>query len=191
MKTKNLNSIVLFALIFCLTSFVHSQSKVKAQKEKVKTEAVESQSDIMTFLKSSRSHTILVKAIEASGLSEKLAGEGAYTLFAPTDDAFGKLPEGTLKSLLKPENKEKLKAILAYHIIPGNFNSAEIVKAIENNNGESDFRTLNEKSISAYTKDGILVLTGVDGKDSEVEISDKQQTNGYVHVVNAVMLANE
>ncbi len=190
MKSKNLIGIVLFALVLCFTSFGHSQSKKKAQKEKVKTEAMEPQSDIMTFLKSSKSHTVLVKVIDASGLSEKLSSEGAYTLFAPTDEAFGKLPEGTLKSLLKPENKEKLKAILAYHIIPGNFNSTEIVKAIENNNGESDFRTLNEEAISAYTKDGILVLTGANGNDSEVEISDMQQTNGYVHIVDAVIIPN-
>lgn len=190
MKTRKTNRIVLFVLALCFASFSYSQSKMKVEKKMMSAQVIETETNVITFLSQSKDHTILVKALRASGLVDTLIGEGPFTVFAPTNEAFSKLPEGTLEKLLELENKEKLKSILTYHVISGNFNSAEIVKAISNSEGETDFRTLNGASISAYVSEGELILTDAKGNDAKVVITDKQQTNGFVHIINAVVMPN-
>ncbi len=124
--------------------------------------------------------TTLVAAVQAAGLVDTLKGEGPFTVFAPTDEAFAKLPAGTVEDLLKPENLETLKNILLYHVIPGKVMAADVV-------------TLDGKSADTALADNALNITVRDGKvflneNVEVVITDIETTNGVIHVINAVLL---
>lgn len=119
----------------------------------------------------------LAAALEAAGLVDALTGEGPFTVFAPTDDAFAKLPAGTVESLLKPENKEKLKAILLYHVVPGNVTAKQVMKL----NGRT-VKTLEGTSIKVSTNNGVTV------NDARVTKTDVQASNGVIHVIDSVLL---
>ena len=119
----------------------------------------------------------LAAALEAAGLVDALTGEGPFTVFAPTDEAFAKLPAGTVESLLKPENKEKLKAILLYHVVSGNVTAKQVMKL----NGRT-VKTLEGNSIKVSTKHGVTV------NDARVTKTDVQASNGVIHVIDTVLL---
>lgn len=119
----------------------------------------------------------LAAALEAAGLIDALTGEGPFTVFAPTDEAFAKLPAGTVESLLKPENKEKLKAILLYHVVPGNITAKQVVKL----NGRT-VKTLEGRSFKVNTMDGVTV------DDARVTKTDIQASNGVIHVIDTVLM---
>jgi uncharacterized surface protein with fasciclin (FAS1) repeats len=119
----------------------------------------------------------LATALEAAGLVDALTGEGPFTVFAPTDEAFAKLPAGTVESLLKPENKEKLKAILLYHVVPGNVTAKQVMKL----NGRT-VKTLEGASIKVSTTHGVTV------NDARVTKTDVQASNGVIHVIDTVLL---
>jgi uncharacterized surface protein with fasciclin (FAS1) repeats len=119
----------------------------------------------------------LAAALEAAGLIDALTGEGPFTVFAPTDEAFAKLPAGTVESLLKPENKEKLKSILLYHVVPGNVTAKQVMKL----NGRT-VKTLEGGSIKVNTMHGITV------DDARVTKTDKQASNGVIHVIDTVLM---
>ena len=119
----------------------------------------------------------LATALEAAGLVDALTGEGPFTVFAPTDEAFAKLPAGTVESLLKPENKEKLKAILLYHVVPGNVTAKQVMKL----NGRT-VKTLEGASIKVSTTHGVTV------NDARVTKTDVQASNGVIHVIDSVLL---
>lgn len=121
--------------------------------------------------------TTLAKALEAAGLVGALKGEGPFTVFAPTDAAFAKLPAGTVEMLLKPENKEKLKAVLLYHVVPGKVPAAEVVKL----NGK-DVKTLQGSGVKIKTKDGVMV------DDARVLKTDVMASNGVIHVIDSVLM---
>ena len=121
----------------------------------------------------------LAAALEAAGLVDALTGEGPFTVFAPTDEAFAKLPAGTVESLLKPENKEKLKAILLYHVVPGNVTAKQVMKL----NGRT-VKTLEGASIKVSTTHGVTV------NDARVTKTDVQASNGVIHVIDTVLLPN-
>ena len=119
----------------------------------------------------------LAAALEAAGLIDALTGEGPFTVFAPTDEAFAKLPAGTLESLLKPENKEKLKSILLYHVVPGNVTAKQVMKL----NGRT-VKTLEGGSIKVSTMHGVTV------DDARVTKTDIQASNGVIHVIDTVLI---
>ena len=119
----------------------------------------------------------LAAALEAAGLVEALTGAGPFTVFAPTDEAFAKLPAGTVESLLKPENKEKLKAILLYHVVPGSVTAKQVTKL----NGRT-VKTLGGESIKVSTSHGVMV------NESRVTKTDIQASNGVIHVIDTVLL---
>ncbi|WGD34191.1 fasciclin domain-containing protein [Olleya sp. YS] len=185
MKTKKMpkNLMLLIVLFFASLSF--SQSKLKMEKPTV-VDVVNT--DIFTYLTSSEDHTTLVTALHAADLTETLSGSGPFTLFAPTNSAFKALPEGVLESLLKPENKDKLKAILTYHVLPGNFDARTIVNAISANDGEADFKTVNGASISGYVEGGTVILTNATGNDIKITKADISQSNGTIHIIDSVIL---
>jgi uncharacterized surface protein with fasciclin (FAS1) repeats len=132
--------------------------------------------DIVETASSAGSFTTLVAAVQAAGLEETLKSPGPFTVFAPTDDAFAKLPEGTVESLLKPENKEKLAAILTYHVVSGKVMSTEAVKL-------NSATTVNGKELSLDASTGKLVVSG-----ATVTTADVQASNGVIHVVDTVLL---
>ena len=120
--------------------------------------------------------TTLVAAVKAAGLVETLKSEGPFTVFAPTDAAFAKLPAGTVESLLKPENKEKLVAILTYHVVPGKVMAADVVKLTE-------AKTVQGKSAKVKVDGGTVMIDG-----AKVVMTDIPCTNGVIHVIDAVIL---
>jgi len=136
----------------------------------------------------SKDHTTLVAAVKAADLVETLSSEGPFTVFAPTNKAFEALPAGTVETLLKPENKEQLQTILKNHVVAGNYSSADIAKMIKENNGEAKLSTVSGGTLIATSKNGKVFITDENGNASEVTIADVNQSNGVIHVVNAVVL---
>lgn len=133
-------------------------------------------------------HSTLVAAVKAGGLVETLQGAGPFTVFAPTNDAFGKLPAGTVESLLKPEAKGTLVKILTYHVVAGNFDAAAVVKAIEAGNGSAKLTTVSGGVLTASLKDGKVILTDEVGSSATVVAADIKSGNGVVHVIDTVVL---
>jgi uncharacterized surface protein with fasciclin (FAS1) repeats len=138
----------------------------------------------------SQDHTTLVAAVKAAGLVDTLEGPGPFTVFAPTNEAFAKLPAGTVDTLLKPENKPTLVKILTYHVVAGKMGSKEIAKAIKAGNGTATLKTVSGGTLKASMQGNNLVLTDEKGGTSTVTIADVYQSNGVIHVVDTVLLPN-
>jgi uncharacterized surface protein with fasciclin (FAS1) repeats len=136
----------------------------------------------------SKDHTTLVAAVKAAGLVETLQGAGPFTVFAPTNSAFDKLPKGTVETLLKPENLKMLQTILTYHVVAGKMNASDIAAAIKAGNGKATLNTVSGGTLTAWMKGKKLYITDEKGGMSEVTIADVNQSNGVIHVVNAVLL---
>ena len=136
----------------------------------------------------SKDHTTLVAAVKAAGLVETLQGTGPFTVFAPTNDAFGKLPAGTVDTLVKPENKETLTKILTYHVVAGRMTSKEIAAAIKAGKGKATLTTVQGEKLTAWMQGDKLVLTDAKGGNSSVTIKDVIQSNGVIHVVDTVLM---
>jgi uncharacterized surface protein with fasciclin (FAS1) repeats len=136
----------------------------------------------------SKDHTTLVTAVKAAGLVDTLSGSGPFTVFAPTNAAFDKLPAGTVATLLKPENKDMLTKILTYHVVPGTMTSKTIAKAIKAGGGSATLTTVEGEPLTATMKMGKLVLTDAKGGISTVTTKDVMQSNGVIHVVDTVLM---
>jgi len=132
--------------------------------------------------------TTLVAAVKAAGLAETLSGEGPFTVFAPTNAAFEKLPAGTVEGLLKPENLEKLKGLLTYHVVAGKFDAAAVTDAITKGNGKFTVTTVQGGKIDLSLKDGNVVLTDANGSTSTVAIADVAASNGVIHAIDTVVM---
>lgn len=130
----------------------------------------------------------LVAAVGAAGLVETLNGAGPFTVFAPTNDAFERLPEGTLDALLKPENKQTLTKILTYHVVAGKFMAADVVKAIQDNNNSFSVKTVQGSMLTLSIEDGNVMLTDTDGNSSKVTATDVKASNGVIHVIDNVVM---
>ena len=148
----------------------------------------QSSSDIVDVAAGSKDHTTLVAAIKAAGLVETLKGKGPFTVFAPTNDAFAKLPAGTVESLLKPENKAALTGILTYHVVAGNLDAAAVVAAIKKGNGKAEVPTVAGGKLTATIENGKVILTDEKGRKSTVVATDLKASNGVIHVVDGVLL---
>lgn len=138
----------------------------------------------------SKDHTTLVAAVKAGGLVDTLEGAGPFTVFAPTNEAFDKLPAGTVDNLLKPENKATLDKILTYHVVPGKVSSKDLMKQIKAGGGKAMLKTVEGEDLTAAVVAGKIVLTDAKGGTSTVTIADVFQSNGVIHVVDAVLLPN-
>ncbi len=136
----------------------------------------------------SKDHTTLVAAVKAADLVGTLSGPGPFTVFAPTNAAFDKLPPGTVDTLLKPENKEKLKAILTYHVVAGNMTAHDLMHKVATSNGQAELKTVNGQSLFASEKNGKLWIWDDSGHTAMVTISNVHQSNGVIHVVDTVLL---
>lgn len=136
----------------------------------------------------SKDHTTLVAAVTAAGLVETLQSAGPFTVFAPTNAAFGKLPAGTVETLVKPENKATLTAILTYHVVAGKFSAADIVAKIKAGKGTASLTTVQGGTLKASLKGKSVILTDEKGGTSTVTIADVNQSNGVIHVIDTVVL---
>lgn len=138
----------------------------------------------------SKDHTTLVAAVKAAGLVETLSSAGPFTVFAPTNEAFNKLPAGTVATLVKPENKATLTKILTYHVVAGKVTATELIAMIKKGNGKAALKTVQGGTITASLKGKNVLLTDEKGGTAVVTIADVMQSNGVIHVVNSVLMPN-
>lgn len=136
----------------------------------------------------SKDHTTLVAAVQAAGLVDTLASPGPFTVFAPTNVAFGKLPAGTVDTLLKPENKGMLTAVLTYHVVPGTLTAGDLAANAQANGGKAVLTTVQGAKLTVWSKDGKWYVTDAKGGKAEITIADVKQSNGVIHVVDDVLL---
>ena len=137
----------------------------------------------------SKDHTTLVAAVKAAGLVDTLSGPGPFTVFAPTNEAFAKLPAGTVDTLLKPENKGTLTNVLTYHVVPGKMTAVQLMKAVKDGEGQAKLKTVEGDSITIkQAGPGKLTVTDDKGGVATVTIADVLQSNGVIHVVDAVLM---
>jgi uncharacterized surface protein with fasciclin (FAS1) repeats len=135
-------------------------------------------------------HTTLVAAVKAAGLVDTLESAGPFTVFAPTNAAFDKLPAGTVDTLLKPENKATLVKILTYHVVAGKVSSRALIAMIKKGGGKAELKTVSGGTLTATIQNGKVVLTDEKGGMATVTIADVYQSNGIIHVIDAVLLPN-
>lgn len=144
--------------------------------------------DIVDNAVNSKDHTTLVAAVQAAGLVETLKSAGPFTVFAPVNSAFDKLPKGTVETLLKPENKATLAAVLTYHVVSGKLDGAAIAKAIKAGNGKAVLTTVQGGKLTASMDGSRVKLTDEKGGAAYVTIKDVYQKNGVIHVIDTVVL---
>lgn len=137
---------------------------------------------------SSPDHTTLVAAVKAGDLVGVLSSEGPFTVFAPTNEAFAKLPAGTVETLLKPENLKQLQTVLTYHVVPGKVMAKDVVNLINSNNGKVEIATVQGGKLTAMLMDGAVYLSDENGNKSKVIATDLDNTNGVIHVIDSVVL---
>jgi len=147
-----------------------------------------SSKDIIDNAVNSADHTTLVAAVKAAGLVDTLKGPGPFTVFAPTNEAFAKLPAGTVDNLVKPENKETLTKILTYHVVPGRITVADLKKQVKAGGGKAVLTTVNGEPLTAMMMNGKVMLKDAKGGMSTVTIPDVMQSNGVIQVVDTVLM---
>jgi uncharacterized surface protein with fasciclin (FAS1) repeats len=139
----------------------------------------------------SKDHTTLVAAVKAAGLVDTLEGAGPFTVFAPTNAAFAKLPAGAVDTLLKPENKATLTKVLTYHVVPGRLTAVSLMKAVKDGEGEAHLKTVAGEDLTVkQAGPGKLTVTDAKGDVANVTIADVLQSNGVIHVIDTVLLPN-
>jgi uncharacterized surface protein with fasciclin (FAS1) repeats len=191
MKTIKVLSLFAFSALL----FVSCGEKKKEVKEEA-TETVEAVEavveevapNIVAVAAGNDNFTTLVAAVQAAGLVETLSSTGPFTVFAPTNDAFAKLPAGTVESLLTPESKDALTGILTYHVVAGKFEAAAVIEAINANDGKFTVETVQGGSIDLSLKDGNVMLTDAKGGMATVVIADVAASNGVIHALDTVLM---
>jgi len=133
-------------------------------------------------------HNTLVAAVQAAGLVDTLSGSTDFTVFAPTDTAFAKLPDGTVATLVKPENKGQLTDILTYHVVPGRVTSGQLVNLIERHRGEATIETVSGGTLTARLSGDNIIITDAQGRATAVTTADVRTSNGIIHVTDGVFL---
>jgi uncharacterized surface protein with fasciclin (FAS1) repeats len=136
----------------------------------------------------SKDHTTLVAAVKAAGLAETLQGPGPFTVFAPTNAAFAKLPAGTVDKLLKPEMKEHLVGILTYHVVPGRISAKDMMDAAKKNGGKATYKTVEGENLTVEAKGNALMIWDAKGNAAKVTIQNVFQSNGVIHVIDSVLM---
>jgi uncharacterized surface protein with fasciclin (FAS1) repeats len=165
-----------------VTTLSYAQNKMVGGAEMYPTK------NIVENALNSKDHTTLVAAVKAAELVETLSSDGPFTVFAPTNAAFGNLPEGTVESLLKPENKKQLQTVLTYHVIAGKLNAEDVVAAIRKGDGKAELKTLSGGTLTAMLDGKNVKIKDSKGNVATVTIADVNQSNGVIHVIDTVLL---
>src|SRR5579863_82188 len=160
------------------------------QNPMVRGHAMYSTKDIIDNAVNSADHTTLVAAVKAAGLVDTLKGPGPFTVFAPTNEAFAKLPAGTVDALLKPENKDALTKVLTYHLVAGRISSRDLAKMIKEGNGTAALKTVSGGTLTATMQGHSTLLQDEKGGAAHITIANVFQSNGVIHVVDSVLLPN-
>jgi len=187
---KRLSAIMLSTLVAAaaLAAPGTAQTMGKSDNPTVGGAAMYRTKNIVENALNSPVHTTLVAAVKAAGLAETLMGKGPFTVFAPTNDAFAKLPAGTVDTLLLPENKGTLTKVLTYHVVPGRVDAKQIAAAIKKGNGTASFTTVSGDTLKATIQDGGVLLTDEKGGTAMVTTADVYQKNGVIHAIDGVLL---
>ena len=181
---KNTLRITMATLIASLTTSV----ALAAENPMVGGAPMSAKKNIVENASKSKDHTTLVTAVKAAGLVETLQGKGPFTVFAPTNEAFDKLPAGTVETLVKPESKKQLTSILTYHVVAGDYTGSKLMSAIKSGGGSAKLTTVNGEKLSATTSGDSIKLTDSKGGTSMVTIADVVQSNGVIHVIDSVLM---
>jgi uncharacterized surface protein with fasciclin (FAS1) repeats len=181
MNNKNLTIVALVAANVVVTLFATENPMVGGA-------SMYPTKDIIQNAMNSKDHTTLVTAVKAAGLVETLQGKGPFTVFAPTNEAFEKLPSGTVDTLLQPENKEQLAAVLTYHVVPGKITADKLAKKIKAGDGSAQLTTVNGEKLTARMVGDSIELTDAKGGMSRVKIANVIQSNGVIHVIDTVLM---
>jgi uncharacterized surface protein with fasciclin (FAS1) repeats len=184
MKTKVAVLLLGIVAIAMTSAMAGSKNPVVGGQEMYPTK------DIIDNAVNSADHTTLVAAVKAAGLVDTLKGAGPFTVFAPTNEAFAKLPAGTVDNLLKPENKDALTKVLTYHVVAGRLSASDLKKEIREGHGQATLKTVSGGSLTAMMEGKNIVLKDEKGGISKVTIPNVFQSNGVIHVVNSVVLPN-
>ncbi|MGB7393626.1 MAG: fasciclin domain-containing protein [Pricia sp.] len=189
---KTLSILAISGVLFasCGEQKKEKEMDQEAAPETSEAMAMEEQAEpnIVEVASGNDNFSTLVAAVKAAELVETLSGEGPYTVFAPTNDAFGALPDGTVDNLLKPENKETLTGILTYHVVSGNYDAAAVVEAINGNNGSFAVTTVQGNDITLSLDGENVVLTDAKGGTATVVTPDVPASNGIIHAIDAVVM---
>lgn len=186
---KTIGILAVAGLLFM--SFGQNKKETKGEQtpETIQSTIAELESsNIVEVAAGNDNFSTLVAAVKAASLVETLGGDGPFTVFAPTNDAFEKLPDGTVESLLLPENKDALTKILTYHVVSGKFEAAAVIDAINANNGKFTVSTLQGGTIDLSLKGDNVILTDSKGGMSTVVIADVQASNGVIHALDTVVM---
>jgi uncharacterized surface protein with fasciclin (FAS1) repeats len=189
MKKSNLFSAIIFTVTLFVGQNVMAQNKMMKEDTKmVGGAAMYPSKNIVENAINSKDHTTLVAAVKAAGLVDVLMSEGPFTVFAPTNAAFDKLPKGTVETLLKEENIGTLQTILKYHVVAGKWNATDVVKMIKEENGKAMIKTVSGGTLTAWLKGKDVYITDEKGGSAKVTIADVNQSNGVIHVIDTVLL---
>jgi uncharacterized surface protein with fasciclin (FAS1) repeats len=179
---RKLQSILLVFALAAATSFAAGEVMVGGQE-------MYSSKDIIDNAVNSADHTTLVAAVKAAGLVDTLKGKGPFTVFAPTDAAFNRLPAGTVENLVKPENKEMLTSILTYHVVPGKLTFNKLSRLIKAGNGMAELTTVNGAKLTVMANgEHNIVLKDDKGEIANISTYDVMQSNGVIHVIDRVLM---
>jgi uncharacterized surface protein with fasciclin (FAS1) repeats len=182
-KMKKTFLVALAAAVLAVTSFT-----AKAENPTVGGAAMYANKTIVANAVNSPIHKTLVAAVKAGGLVDTLNGPGPFTVFAPTDDAFAKLPAGTVETLVKPENKDTLVKILTYHVVAGKITSKQLEKMIKKGGGKATLKTVQGEDLTASMSGSNIILTDAKGGTSTITTADVMQSNGVIHVIDTVLM---
>jgi uncharacterized surface protein with fasciclin (FAS1) repeats len=183
-----MKSIKFFALMLASAFFMNSSFAQMEKMVEVGGSPMYPSKNIVENAMNSKDHTTLVAAVKAAGLVETLESAGPFTVFAPTNEAFDKLPKGTVESLVKPENKTMLTSILTYHVVAGKLDSKMLAEKIKEGNGTAELTTVAGGKLWVMMKGNKIVIKDEKGGMAWVTIKDVYQSNGVIHVINAVLM---
>jgi uncharacterized surface protein with fasciclin (FAS1) repeats len=180
---KKFVSMFFSAVLLCAASATYAQ-----QDPMVGGASMFPSKNIVENALNSNDHTTLVTAVKAAGLVDTLEGTGPFTVFAPTNEAFDKLPAGTVDTLLKPENLDTLKKVLTYHVVVGHITTHDLKKMIQNGGGKTTLTTVQGGTLTVWMKDGKYMITDDKGGMAAITIPDVYQSNGVIQVVDTVLM---
>jgi uncharacterized surface protein with fasciclin (FAS1) repeats len=183
-------TLIMFMLVAASSVIAASTAFAQNSNPMVGGAAMFTTKDIVDNAVNSADHTTLVAAVKAAGLVPTLKSKGPFTVFAPTNAAFDKLPAGTVEMLVKPENKAMLTKILTYHVVAGRYDAKKLMKLIEKGGGTASLKTVSGGTLMAMMSGGSIVLRDEKGNTSNVSIADVRQSNGVIHVIDTVVMPN-
>ncbi len=185
---KKIKNLFLLAAVAMFTTTASAQMDKMQKTVMVGGAAMYPTKNIVENAVNSKDHTTLVAAVKAAGLVETLESAGPFTVFAPTNEAFAKLPAGTVDNLLKPENKKMLQTVLTYHVVSGRLSSADLLAKIKAGGGTATLKTVAGPDLTISKKGKKIWIMDTSGGKAYVTIKDVNQSNGVIHVINSVLV---